>query len=59
MLNLLKLDEQVKAFILGLDDSDARLKIVTERKLRPLAQIAGRESQRKKFWEMIGCEDVM
>ena len=34
MLNLLKLDEEVKLFMLALDDADERLKVLTERRLR-------------------------
>ena len=53
MLNLLKLDEEILSLILGLDSSDERLKILTERRLRPLVQIRDREIQSRAFWEMM------
>jgi len=49
MLNLLKLDEEIQSSILGLDESDERLKILTERKLRPLVQLTNSKEQRKRF----------
>ena len=54
MLNLLKLDGEIQEFILGLSETDERLKIMTERKLRPLAILADKEIQRKRFWKLVG-----
>ena len=56
MLNLLKLDEEIQCFVLSLDSSDERLKVITERRLRPLVQIPDAESQRKQFVRMTGIE---
>ena len=56
ILRLLKLDDEIKSFILSLDDTDKRHKILTEHQLRPLLQIKDREIQRAIFWEMIGGE---
>ena len=53
MLNLLNLDEEIREFVLNLDRTDARLQDITERRLRPLTQLAVDE-QRKRFWELIG-----
>ena len=53
MLNLLKLDKEIQSFILSLDSTDERLKVLTERRLRPLVQITDREIPRKRFWEMM------
>jgi len=56
MLNLLKLDEEIQDFILGLEETDERLKVLTERKLRPLAQIREPKIQQERFEELVGCE---
>ena len=53
MRGLLKLDKEIQTFILSVDRTDERLKVVTERRLRPLVQIRDREIQRKSFWEMM------
>ena len=53
MLRMLKLDEEIKEFILSLDDGDERLKKLTERRLRPLLETEEREIQRKRFREII------
>ncbi len=39
MLNLLKLDEEIQEFMLGLEDTDKRLGVVTERRLRQISKI--------------------
>ena len=57
MLNLLKLDEEIQEFILGLEKTDVRLNVLTERRLRPLAQLGSKQMQRKRFKEMAGCGD--
>ena len=56
VLNLLKLDESVLSFVLGLDSTDERLKRVTERRLRPLVQITDHGVQREEFVRMTGVE---
>ena len=48
MLNLLKLDEEIKEYIASLDNSDSRLRILTERRLRKLVQVESKEEQ----WEL-------
>lgn len=55
MLNLLKLDEEIQEFILGLDETDERLKMLTERRLRELVKVEDGEVQREQFWEIIDC----
>ena len=54
VLNLLNLDEEIQDFLLSLSDDDKRLKVLNERKLRPIALIKDREAQKRRFWQMIG-----
>ena len=49
-LNLLKLDEGIRVFILDLDDTDERLKLFTQRRLRSLVQMS-QEEQQRMFWK--------
>ena len=53
ILQLLKLDEEIKDFILKIDDSDPRLDFLTVYRLQPLLQVKSKERQRRKFWKMI------
>ena len=53
ILQLLKLDEEIKDFILKIDDSDPRLSAVAVYRLQPLLQVKCKERQRRKFWQMI------
>ena len=53
ILQLLKLDEEIKNFILRLDDSDPGLSAVAVYRLQPLLQVKNKERQRRKFWKMI------
>ena len=53
ILQLLKLDEEIKDFILKLDDSDPGLNFLTVYRLQPLLQLESKERQRRKFWQMI------
>ena len=53
ILQLLKLDEKIKDFILKIDDSDPRLDFLTVYRLQPLLQVKSKERQRRKFWKMI------
>ena len=53
ILQLLKLDEKIKDFILGLDDADPRLDFLAVYRLQPLLQLKSKERQRRKFREMI------
>ena len=53
ILQLLKLDEEIKDFILKLDDSDPRLDFLSVYRLQPLLQVKSKERQRRKFWKMI------
>ncbi len=53
ILQLLKLDEEIKDFILKLDDSDPRLDFLAVYRLQPLLQLESKERQRRKFWKMI------
>ena len=53
ILQLLKLDEKIKDFILGLDDADPRLDFLAVYRLQPLLQIQNKERQRREFWQMI------
>ena len=52
MLNLLKLDEEIREFLLNLKETDGRLEKVTERRLRSMIRLAADE-QRKWFWKLI------
>jgi len=53
MLNLLKLDEKIQEFILGLEETDERLKVLTERRLRELVKVEDEKVQKEMFGEMI------
>ena len=53
-LHLLKLDEEIKDFILRLDDTDPGLNFLTVYRLQSLFQIQNKERQRREFWKMIG-----
>ena len=53
ILQMLKLDEEIKDFILKLDDSDPGLNSLTAYRLQPLFRVESKERQRRKFWKMI------
>ncbi len=53
ILQLLRLDEKIKDFILNLDDTDPGLNFLSVYQLQPLLQIQNKERQRRKFWKMI------
>ena len=53
ILQMLKLDEEIKDFILKLDDSDPRLDFLSVYRLQPLLQVKSKERQRRRFWKMI------
>ena len=53
MINLLELDEEIQEFILGLEDSDERLKVLTERRLRQISKIIDSEHQKDEFLKII------
>ena len=52
-LQLLKLDETIKDFVLKIDDSDPRLDFLSVYRLQPLLQVKSKERQRREFWQMI------
>ena len=56
MLNLLKLDVDIRDFMLELEDTDERLRVLTERRLRPLTQRGDRNVQRTQFWKIVGTQ---
>ena len=58
-MSLLKLNDEIKEFMRSLDDTDVRLKVLNERRLRPIAQVEDREVQRERFADLCGeiCED--
>ena len=53
ILRLHKLDEEIKDFILKIDDSDPGLDFLSVYRLQPLLQVKSKERQRRKFREMI------
>ncbi len=53
ILQMLKLDEEIKDFILKIDDTDPGLNCLTAYRLQTLFQVKSREKQRRKFWQMI------
>ena len=53
ILQMLTLDEQIRDFILKIDDSDPRLDFLSIYRLQPLLQVKSKERQRRKFWKMI------
>ena len=59
VLNLLNLDEEIQDFLLELDDGDERLKVLNERRLRPIALMKDREVQKERFWKLIGGKGVV
>ena len=56
ILRLLKLDEEIKDFILGLDDADPRLSFLAVYRLQPLLRLKSKERQRREFWQMIEAQ---
>ena len=52
VLNLLKLDEEIQEFILGMEDTDERLKVLTERRLRDIVDMP-RPSQKETAWGLL------
>ena len=53
ILQMLKLDEKIKDFILKIDDTDPELNCLTAYRLQPLFRIQNKERQRREFWKMI------
>lgn len=53
ILQMLKLDEKIKDFILKIDDSDPGLRFLTVYRLQSLLQVKCKERQRREFWQMI------
>ena len=53
ILNLLKLPAKIRDFIADLDDTDERLRVFTERRLRPLVQCSAVEEQSTLFKRII------
>ena len=53
MMNLLKLDDEIQGFMLGLEDTDERLKVLTERRLRQISKIIDSEHQKDEFLKII------
>ena len=53
ILQMLKLDETIKDFILKIDDSDPGLNSLSVYRLQPLLQVKSKERQRRKFWKMV------
>ena len=53
ILRLLKLDEEIKDFILKMDDADPRLNFLAVYRLQPLLRLKSKERQRREFWQMI------
>ena len=54
ILKLLQLDEEIKDFMLNLDDADSKMDFLAVYRLQPLLRLNNKEQQRKRFWEMIG-----
>ena len=59
ILNLLNLNDEIRSFMLRLDDDDERLKLLNERRLRPLALIKEKGIQKEQFWDLIGGNDAV
>jgi len=56
MLKLLKLDEEIQGFILGLEKTDERLKVLTEWRLRELVKIEDGKVQKERFLRLIDID---
>jgi DNA-binding Lrp family transcriptional regulator len=52
ILQMLKLDEEIKDFILRLDNSDPRLSFLAVYRLQPLLQVKSKERQRRGILEV-------
>ena len=52
-MNLLKLAPEIQDFVVNLDDTDKRLQVLTERRLRSLAQCNDSNGQVDRFAELI------
>ena len=52
ILNLLRLDDEIKGFMMDLKEADTRLQLLTERKLRSLVQMPG-GAQRMAFLKIV------
>ncbi len=53
VLNLLNLDQEIKDYLLELDESDPKIGVLNERKLRPLALLGKVEEQKEIFWRIV------
>ena len=53
MLNLLKLDDEIQEFMVGLEETDERLRVLTERRLRPLVGLDDRGAQKEEFEKIL------
>lgn len=53
LVRLLKLDDEIRSYIVGLDDNNKLVQWLSEQKLRPLLEIDDPTSQQERFWEMI------
>jgi hypothetical protein len=53
ILNLLSLDGKIKEVILALDETDEKLGVLTECRLRCLIQIKDSQCQEKEFLKLI------
>ena len=56
IMNLLKLAPDIQEFAIHLEETDERLQILTERKLRPLVQLENSNQQCERFWKLIDNE---
>ena len=53
ILQLLKLDEKIKDFILKIDDSDPKLECFSAYQMQPIFQLKCKERQRREFLKLI------
>ena len=53
ILRLLQLAPEIQEYMKGLAETDRRLQVLTERRLRSIVQIGNEKEQCDKFWEMV------
>ncbi len=53
VLRLLKLDPEIREYMVGLAETDRRLGSLTERRLRPVVQMSEEKEQCSRFWQMV------
>ena len=59
LLRLLKLAPEIQEYMVGLAETDSRLRILTESRLRSVVQISSEDEQCARFWGMVDSEGIL